>query len=101
MDWVAECPLVLRRARDGKLGFFSGLATAAARWRPRSLAGRRGKGRRGPALRGVGPRGRGGAACGAGEAGAGLRPSSAADGAALRRRQRKQGGREVEDEAWT
>ena len=91
MDWVAECPLVLRRARDGKLGLFSGLAMVAARWRPRSSARWRGKGRRGPALRGVGPRGRRGAACGGGEAGAGLRPSLAAGGVAHRRRAEKVG----------
>jgi hypothetical protein len=60
---------VLRKARDGNLGLFSGLATAAARWRPRSLAGRRGKGRRGPALRGVGPGGHWGAAWGGGRSG--------------------------------
>ena len=100
-ECVAGCTLVLRCARDGELGLSPELATAAARWRPRSSTGRRGEGRRDPARRGVGPRGRGGAACGGGEAGAGLRPSSAAGGAALRRRQRKQGGREVEDEGWT
>ena len=93
--------LVLRCSRDGEAGLYPELATAAARWRPRSSMGRRGEGGRDPARRGVGPRGRGGAACGGGEAGAGLRPSSAASGAALRRRQRKQGGREVEDEGWT
>ena len=43
----------------------------------------------------------GGAACGGGAAGGGLRPSSVAGGVALRRRQRKQRGREVEDEGWT
>jgi hypothetical protein len=88
-------------ARDGELGLSPELATAAARWRPRSSTGRRGEGRRDLARRGVGPRGRGGAARGGGEAGAGLRPSSAAGGAAQRRRQRKKGGREVEDEGWT
>ena len=92
---------MLRRARDAEPGLFPELATVAARWRPRSSTGRRGEGRRDPAWRGVGPRGRVGAACGGGEAGAGLRPSSTAGGATLRRRQRKQGGREVEDEGWT
>ena len=92
---------MLRHARDGEAELFSELATAAARWRPRSSTGRRGKGRIGPARKGVGPGGRRGAACGGGAAGGGLRPSSAAGGAALRRRQRKQIGREVEDEGWT
>ena len=91
---------MLRRARDGELGLFPELATAAARWRPRSSTERRGEGRRDPARMGVGPRGRGGAACGGGEAGAGLRPYSAAGSAALLRRQVKQRGREVEDEGW-
>ena len=95
------CTLVMRRARDGEAGLYPELATAAARWRPRSSTGRCGEGRRDLARRGVGPRGRGCAACGGGEAGAGLRPSSAVGGTALRRRQRKQGGREVEDEGWT
>jgi hypothetical protein len=92
-ECVAGCTLVLRRARDGELGLSPKLATAAARWRPRSSTRRRGEGMRDPARRGVGPRGHGGAACGGGDAGAGLRPSSAAGGAALRWRQRKQGGR--------
>ena len=89
--------LVLRRARDGEAGLFPELATAAARWRPWSSTGRRGKGRRDPARGGVGPGGRGGATCGGGVAGGGLRPSSAAGGAALRRQQseaeRERGGR--------
>ena len=80
----------LSRARHG------GGKVAAA-----ELDWRRGERRRDPARKGVGPRVCGGSACGGAEAGAGLRPSSAADGAALRRRQRKQGGREVEDEGWT
>ena len=92
---------MLGRARNGDPGHCIELATATARWRPRSSPGQRGEGSRAAARGGVGPEGRGGAACGGGEAGAGLRPSSAADGAALRRRQRKQGGREVEDEGWT
>ena len=37
----------------------------------------------------------------AGEAGGGLRPSTAASGAAQHRRQSKQRSREVEDEGWT
>ena len=63
--------------------------------------GWRGEGRRDPARGGVGPGGCGGAACGGGVAGGGLWPSSAAGGAALRQRQRKQRGREVADEGWT
>ena len=100
-ECVAGMLLLLWHLRDGEAGLFPELYTAAARWRPWSSTGRRGEGRRDPARRGVGPRGRGGPACGGGEAGAGLRPSSAVGGAALHRRQTKQGGREVEDEGWT
>ena len=87
MGWL----LVLRRARVGELRLCSELSTATARWRPRSSSGWRGEGRRGPALRGVGPGGRWGAAWGGGETGAGLRPFSAAGGAAQRRRIEKAG----------
>ena len=69
---------MLRCARDGEAGLFPELATVAARWRPRSLTGRRGKGRRDPVRGGVGPGGRGGATCGGGAVGGGLRPSMAA-----------------------
>ena len=92
---------MLGRARYGGLGHYIKLATATARWQPRSSLGWRGEGRRGLALRGVGPGGRWGAAWGGGEAGAGLWPSSAAGGAELRRRAEKQRGREEEDEGWT
>ena len=78
---------MLRRARDWEAGLFPKLATAAARWRPRSSTGRRGKGRRDPARGGVGLGGRGGATCGGGAAGGGQRPSSVASGAALCRQQ--------------
>ena len=83
--------LVLGRARDGGPGHCIELATATARWRPRSSLGWRGEGRRGPALRGVGPGGRWGAVWGGGEVGAGLRPSLAAGGATQRRRAEKAG----------
>ena len=78
--------LVPMHARDGELGLSPELATAATRWQQQSSTGRRGEGRRDPARRGVGPSVRGGAACGGAEAGAGLRPSSAAGSAELRRR---------------
>ena len=92
-DWVAGLPLVLKCARDGEAGLFPELATATARWRPRSSIGVAWRGGRDPARGGVGPGGCGGAACGSGVVGGGLRPSSAASGAVLRRRQRKQRGR--------
>ena len=38
-DWVAGLPQVLKRARDGEPGLFPELATATARWRPRSSTG--------------------------------------------------------------
>jgi hypothetical protein len=81
-----ELLLVLRRARVGELRLCSKLSTAMARWRPWSSSGWRGEGSRAPARGGVGPEGRGGATCDGGEAGAGLRPSSAAGSAELRRR---------------
>jgi len=92
---------VLKRGREGEPGLFPELATAAAMWRPRSTTGVAWRGKRGYSTGGVGPGGCRGAACGGGEAGAGLRPCSVAGGAALHRQQRKQGGREVEDEGWT
>ena len=92
---------MLRRARDGEAGLFPELATAAARWRPWSSTGRRGKGRRDPARGGVGPGGRGGATCGGGAVGGGLRPYSAVGGAVLRRRQSKQRGREEGEDSRT
>ena len=89
-----ELLLVLRHARVGELRLCSELSTTTVRWRPRSSSGWRGEGSRAPARGGVGPEGRVGAACGGGEAGAGLRPSSAAGGAELCRRQRsREGGR--------
>ena len=100
-DWNAGVPLLLKRAREGKLGLFPELATAAARWRPRSTTGQRGEGRRATVRVGVGPGGCGGAVCGGGQQEVAYGPPSAAGGAALRRRQRKQIGREVEDEGWT
>ena len=91
--------LVLRRARDGEARLYPELATAAARWRPRSWPGQRGEVSRASARGGVGPEGCGGATCGGGVAGGGLPAFLSGGGAALRRRQRKQ--REEEDDSWT
>jgi len=92
---------VLRRARDGEAGLFPKLATVAARWRLRSSTGRRGKGRSAPARREVGLAGCGGTACGGGAAGGGLPAFLSGGGATLRQGQRKQRGREEEDDSWT
>jgi len=100
-DWVVGLPLVLKHARDGEPGLFPEQATATARWWPRSSTGVAWRGKEAPARVGVGPGGRGGAACGGGQQEVACGPSSAAGGAALRWRQRKQRGREEGDDCWT
>ena len=71
----------MRVLEKGKPGLFPELATAAARWRPRSRSGRRGEGRRAPERVGVGPGVCGGAACGGGQQEVASRPSLGGGGA--------------------
>ena len=77
-DWNAEVPLVLKRTREGELGLFLELATAAARWRPRSTIGVAWRGKGGSSAGGVVPVGCGGAACGSGQQEVASRPPGAA-----------------------
>ena len=80
---------VLGRVRVGGLGLCSELATAAARWRPRSSAGARGTGRRGTARGGCGPRGEGVTRGAAVKLEVACGHPRVAGGAAQQRRQRK------------
>ena len=66
-DWNVVVSLVLKRAREEEPGLFPELATAAARWRPRSTTGVAWRGKRGSSAGRVGPGGCGGAACGGGQ----------------------------------
>ena len=66
-DWNAGVSLVLKRVREGEPGLFPELATAAARWRPRSTTGVAWRGKRGSSTGGGGPGGCGSAACGGGQ----------------------------------
>ena len=54
-ECVAELSVVLMRSIDGGLGLCPGLATAAARWRPRSPLGMAWRGEEAPARGEVGP----------------------------------------------
>ena len=66
-DWNAGVLLVLKRMREGETELFPELATAAARWRPRSSTEAAWRGEEGSSAGGVGPGGCGGAACGGGQ----------------------------------
>ena len=101
VDWVAVVFWVLGCARVGGPGLCSELATAAARWRPRSSARMAWRGEGSSSARGSGSRGQGGDAWGGGAAGGGLRPPWAAAAPLCAGGRAKQRGREVEDEDWT
>ena len=92
---------MLKRVREGEPGLFRELATAAARWRPRSTTGAAWRGEEGSSMGGSGARGLRGCRVWRWAAGGSLLASLSGGGAALRRRQRKQRGREEEDDSWT
>ena len=100
-ECVAELSVVLMRSIDGGLGLCPGLATAAARWRPRSLTEAAWRGKEGSSAGESGARGLRGCRVWRWAAGGGLPASLSSGGAALRWRQRKQRGREEKDDSWT